>query len=1753
MHLPSLKVQRLCLVVLILTGIGLSFPAQAAVIRVRPGAPADPPPDGASWETSFAEPAAALNQAGSGDEVWLAEGTYYGRFEVKSGVAVYGGFAGDESIRDERQPDRHPTVLDAARQAPCLLVLGGQHTTLIDGLVITNGFTFDTAGAGLRVEGATLVLNGVTFAGHQALEGAAVLATNSDLTVTRCRFVQNTSYGLSQAGSHARGAALQVTGGRLHLEGCLLLQSYMYPSFGSGESGLGGAVWLEQAEGVIRGNTWLVGINFGGQGGALVCEDAAPLIERNRFAGISAESGAAIVCRGDSAPLIRNNLFSDVGASDFDRVGGPPTGGAALFCTSNAAPRFIHNTVQLGYGSAVRLLGREAVLRNNIFTGVGAQNTTLGIRAPDDFTTDHNLFFSFSDGPFSTNLTHLLGQNGNGSADPRFLGQVQYGQGRIHPDSPVVNTAAADPDAGEVDYEGRPRQQGGASDLGAVESDGTADQPPYPVIRVRTGGDDAADGSNWADAKRTVAAALSAAAETGGDVWVQAGIYEENLTLPYLVNLLGGFSGTETGRDQRQPQANETVLDGGRRDRVVFIGRALPSQQLSGLTLRRGFTQRNGGGVYCNGSLQITDNRFEDNWAQVTNGPSAFQPIPGGGALYVENASPRIANNIFVGNRAFATETAWLPFGGAVAVSVGAPLIEDNYFTGNQVQGVASTVTSTTPDGSALALELAWPGLVVRNNTFLRHWRVENSSAHPIHVRRNLQQSGPFSRVDFLNNLIAFNDGALSRPSAEVNLTLRGNCFWENGPAPFFNLDPARAEQDGNFQADPRLTGPLANPHLLPDSPCRDAGEPGDWPDRRDLDGGPRVLGGRIDIGADESDGTVFPTGPLIVRVRTDGDDAREGSSWEQAKRTLGAALKAVNPEGGEVWVAGGTYEGQVTQQEFTRLLGGFGGTETSASERNWVAHPTLITLPAGPGAPEQPNPSRLPLLTIRSPLGRAEVSGFTFQGGDGQRAGGLWGEGSPLVAQNRFVANRVTGSVFVPQSQLQAGAALFTPPGSPRIFHNLFLSNSLSSASLPGNASALLCVAGTTARIVNNTFVANGASSEVVGLGNTPGEVFANNILAFNDRGMDFSLTQTRFASNCVWGQRFGSSPGPRPQLLLVDPKLVNARAGDVRLDFDSPMRGAADETFVDETLADLYGQPRRQGDRVDLGAAEGGSWSSADRIVTLVEPVEGSEFTALATHPFAVSVDPPEPPPVGVHLLIGGQAIAHLTNALSGSWSNVIAGTYQLEARAIFSDGSAATSAPVSVTVTVPPDDLPPRFTHVFPENQSTWAIPADLWFSAYVHDPSPAGRIIDFRVFVDGELLASRTDDSPASFHNIPWHNVRRHTDAVVTFQATDRIGAVTTTNITLHFVSPTFYGRYLTDPSGEALEAVALGDDDTVFGNLDGRPWQRSPDGTLTLLSVGTPAGVVTTASPNGQAAGMLDRPEPPFQVGCLFTNGAAIPLPGLEDAKPVAFNRTGTLVAVPLASGIRPRLWREGEVTEMTGFPDEARVNPWALNDAGVVVGSFQIEGLPEQAFRWEAGVVTEIYGNGFESAATAINTAGQIVGFGRATAGEPRQAYLWENGILTPLDYPEPIGSEAWGINDDGLIIGSGSEVRIPLIWRHGAWESLVHQVPHLAAAPESPVRAINRLGSLLLLMENRRFFLIHPDTVLPELTPRLEVLDPSHFLVSLTTPYYLGLDAVLQRSFDLRFWQDVSTNNVFEVPASTADQQFFRIVPRVP
>jgi len=110
------------------------------------------------------------------------------------------------------------------------------------------------------------------------------------------------------------------------------------------------------------------------------------------------------------------------------------------------------------------------------------------------------------------------------------------------------------------------------------------------IIRVKTDGNDSKDGSTWDLAKKTVTAALTAAA-SGDEVWVAKGTYVERITLRIGVGLYGGFAGTETIRDARNWESNVTTLDGNQGGFVVTAASGVSaSSVVDGFTLRNGTT-----------------------------------------------------------------------------------------------------------------------------------------------------------------------------------------------------------------------------------------------------------------------------------------------------------------------------------------------------------------------------------------------------------------------------------------------------------------------------------------------------------------------------------------------------------------------------------------------------------------------------------------------------------------------------------------------------------------------------------------------------------------------------------------------------------------------------------------------------------------------------------------------------------------------------------------------------------------------------------------------------------------------------------------------------------------------------------------------------------------------------------------------------------------------------------------------------------
>jgi hypothetical protein len=168
----------------------------------------------------------ALSSATAGSEIWAAAGVYtasatsddrLATFQLQDGVALYGGFAGTESAREERDPATYVTILsgdidqndvnldgngiaettaDIQGNNSYHVVTGATGATL-DGVTITGGQANSSehphySGGGMYNDASSPTVTAVTFSGNAAENaGGGMSNTDSSPTVTDGTFSGN--------------------------------------------------------------------------------------------------------------------------------------------------------------------------------------------------------------------------------------------------------------------------------------------------------------------------------------------------------------------------------------------------------------------------------------------------------------------------------------------------------------------------------------------------------------------------------------------------------------------------------------------------------------------------------------------------------------------------------------------------------------------------------------------------------------------------------------------------------------------------------------------------------------------------------------------------------------------------------------------------------------------------------------------------------------------------------------------------------------------------------------------------------------------------------------------------------------------------------------------------------------------------------------------------------------------------------------------------------------------------------------------------------------------------------------------------------------------------------------------------------------------------------------------------------------------------------------------------------------------------
>ncbi len=364
--------------------------------------------DGLSWATAFTtlQEGVDLAQGFLLSEVWVGAGVYdearaatdaSGALVLYERVNMYGGFEGNEVLRDQRDWENNVTVIDggtARNSQPAYHVVIGADDARLDGFTIRGGHATGADGAETGLGGGILnvaaspIVANCLLEGNQAVEGGAMYNANGAAPqIVETAFRSNRA---DMGGAMANHAAAP-----------LLIDVL----FDANEAQQGGAV-SEIAGSAGRYTSCRFMDNAASLGGVLYADNGSPVVEQSTFEENSAISGGgALFATGNAVLEVNQSIFKVNNVSLGDGGAGMIRSGAALNLNGS---RIEHN--EADNGGAFRVLDATLDAAETSFTGNQAQNAG----AIDAEAAAINLTRCY----FSGNET-TLGQGGGGAVHSR--------------------------------------------------------------------------------------------------------------------------------------------------------------------------------------------------------------------------------------------------------------------------------------------------------------------------------------------------------------------------------------------------------------------------------------------------------------------------------------------------------------------------------------------------------------------------------------------------------------------------------------------------------------------------------------------------------------------------------------------------------------------------------------------------------------------------------------------------------------------------------------------------------------------------------------------------------------------------------------------------------------------------------------------------------------------------------------------------------------------------------------------------------------------------------------------------------------------------------------------------------------------------------------------------------------------------------------------------------------------------------------
>lgn len=532
--------------------------------------------DGLSWENAITL-TEALRQAKAGDEIWVKgyediTGHIYkapkGGFVLPSGVAMYGGFAGKETIKNDLPTGRHKyqmkyqtaLVGDIATndKASQQLIIYPENTTRTDNathvLTLQMGVTQDNTNDGNKP---TIVSGFLIAAGNAKGEntsangrGGGIYVVNKSndnnagsryFRISQCNFANN--YGM-------RGGAIYVdnscTNQQSAISYCSIFNN-VAGKRGTSENE-GGGMWIDGTATVYNCN-----------------------INNNTNGGIRLSSTAKIV----NCSVIANT----VSAVDLTAAGASGSNGGGA----------VYNTV-LWHSTALSKQDTRPAFYSCAFPEVKVTNSDTNTDANgnvwisnENHGTEPAPWFKQSavnqgyDFSFSSNLKQLYSTAFTFEETSALLnkGKLDYYTNL------VVN---ANLGTTSTDIMGRTRHQTSTIDIGAYEY---ARMKAGRIRYVKPQKEGTGDGSSWGNAMDDIQKAINDLAEKApgekGEVWVAAGTYEVNqrihndetapisLLMKNGISVYGAFEGNEKSRSERIKKAKNLKPWGWEEESITII------------------------------------------------------------------------------------------------------------------------------------------------------------------------------------------------------------------------------------------------------------------------------------------------------------------------------------------------------------------------------------------------------------------------------------------------------------------------------------------------------------------------------------------------------------------------------------------------------------------------------------------------------------------------------------------------------------------------------------------------------------------------------------------------------------------------------------------------------------------------------------------------------------------------------------------------------------------------------------------------------------------------------------------------------------------------------------------------------------------------------------------------------------------------------------------------------------------------------